>query len=209
YCFVIACGCEKGFFSFKGRQCVKLFEAKATYQMAEMVCKNYGNATIAWFEDIEEVEFYRLITYNVLNIKNNVWVNGKFDENYKHCACLTESEESVQFFNCDEKHSFLCKQQSKQENRLSLEDVEKLIDRKFNKLQEAIEMQRINLTTEIEKLKTLHLGISTALAVSENADNSSNNLPLTSSVMQRFFYISEKIDKCAGKYHFASLMGFI
>ncbi|RWS19931.1 hypothetical protein B4U80_14347, partial [Leptotrombidium deliense] len=199
YYVIIAFGCEKGFFSFKSRQCVKLFEAKATYKMAEMVCNNYGNLTIASFEDNEEMEFYRLIAYNVLNIKNNVWMQVKDEGNYKAiCPCLTESEESVQFIECDEKHSFFCKQRSKQESRLSVADVEKLIDKKFNKLQETIEMQISNLSTKFEKLNTtLHLSVSTALTVSENADNSSDNSQITSSVLQRFFYVSDKVDNCA------------
>ncbi|RWS21771.1 hypothetical protein B4U80_14908, partial [Leptotrombidium deliense] len=131
--------------------------------MAHLVCKNYGNSTIASFEDKEEMEFYRIMAYSVMNIKNNVWVHEKIGEiNKSVCPCLSESDEPLQFVDCEEKHSFLCKQQISE----SLED-------KFTKLKETIEKQIIELSTKIDKVNdTVYSTVSNALSLSQIAENS-------------------------------------
>ncbi|RWS21548.1 hypothetical protein B4U80_11829, partial [Leptotrombidium deliense] len=159
--------------------------------MAQMVCNNYGNSTIASFEDNEEMDFYRLIAYNVLNIKNNVWFKENHIKNASACCCLTESDEKIRREDCEEKYSFLCKQQSKQ----SLDQIKKSFDEALLNLKESIRAlieKKIEMNNE--KIRSVFLN---ALSLTEDVDNNTQQSRLTATFFNRFLHISDKIDKCA------------
>ncbi|RWS01974.1 hypothetical protein B4U79_16659 [Dinothrombium tinctorium] len=197
--FLYIDACENGFESFRNKSCVKIFNIKVNYTIAEAICKTYHNSQLAKFDNFDDEQHLKSLAFDVSAVEGNIWI--KTDPNGM-CASLSKTGETV-LFECNHTHSFAC-MKKKEENNYE----------KLKKLENDLEVLAENVTKMFEEndkrikniMRIIHSGLSKMISSKEEnsslIDEITDVKKIDEKMVKRFFYISNKIDKCAGNEPF-------
>ncbi|RWS03232.1 lachesin-like isoform X2, partial [Dinothrombium tinctorium] len=183
-------------------KCIKVFKAKLSYEIANLVCENIHNSKVVSIKNHDDVEFLKFLA-KTSNITNNLWVYQNNEES-SLCKAIKGGSDELITTDCHEKHSFVCEMKAKTSFEMEIKKAIDELNAKFENMLMKHETIIAELQTQISKLnsekavsksnarvehESFVKAIGNASKLSEEADKND--------ILQRFFYISEKINTCA------------